>query len=203
MLRAGGRQGAALRILEQLAERLRRDGRLHRFAQVRAVAAAAAHQAGDALTALAAIVDAVSLCAPQKAVRTLLDEGQPLLDVLAFGRERIPSWKTGSDTGRFVEDLLARRQRASREEGLARPRAGGLQFSQRESELARLLSCGHSNRALAAALNMAPDTVKWHLKNIFGKLGVANRTQAVLRLQELGLSPAASTSPRASPERVA
>jgi len=203
VLMAEGRPEAALRILEQLAERLRRDGRLHRFAQVRAVAAAAAHQAGDALTALAAIVDAVSLCAPQKAVRTLLDEGQPLLDVLAFGRERIPSWKTGSDTGRFVEDLLARRQRASREEGLARPRAGGLQFSQRESELARLLSCGHSNRALAAALNMAPDTVKWHLKNIFGKLGVANRTQAVLRLQELGLSPAASTSPRASPERVA
>jgi LuxR family maltose regulon positive regulatory protein len=34
---------------------------------------------------------------------------------------------------------------------------------------------------------MAPDTVKWHLKNIFGKLGVANRTQAVLRLQEIGL----------------
>jgi LuxR family maltose regulon positive regulatory protein len=33
---------------------------------------------------------------------------------------------------------------------------------------------------------MAPDTVKWHLKNIFGKLGVANRTQAVLRLQEIG-----------------
>mgnify|MGYP001298887762 FL=1 len=41
---------------------------------------------------------------------------------------------------------------------------------------------------MAQALGMAPDTVKWHLKNIFGKLGVANRTQAVLRLQEIGLT---------------
>jgi LuxR family maltose regulon positive regulatory protein len=40
---------------------------------------------------------------------------------------------------------------------------------------------------MARSLGMAPDTVKWHLKNIFGKLGVANRTQAVLRLQEIGI----------------
>jgi LuxR family maltose regulon positive regulatory protein len=59
-------------------------------------------------------------------------------------------------------------------------------FSQREAEVARLLTAGHSNRDLAKNLGMAPDTVKWHLKNIFGKLGVANRTQAVLRLQEIG-----------------
>jgi LuxR family maltose regulon positive regulatory protein len=47
---------------------------------------------------------------------------------------------------------------------------------------------GMSNRDLAASLNMASDTVKWHLKNIFSKLGVENRTQAVLRLRELGFS---------------
>ena len=41
---------------------------------------------------------------------------------------------------------------------------------------------------LATALAMAPDTVKWHLKNIFGKLGVDNRTQAVLRLREMGFA---------------
>ena len=40
----------------------------------------------------------------------------------------------------------------------------------------------------ADVVTLAPDTVKWHLKNIFGKLSVSNRTQAVLRLQELGLA---------------
>jgi ATP/maltotriose-dependent transcriptional regulator MalT len=200
VLSAEGRPEAALRILERLTERLRREGRLHRFAQVRAVAAVAAYQSGDALSALAAIVDAVSLCAPQKAVRTLLDEGAPLLDVLAFGRGRIPSWKTGSELGQFVERLLSGHQRIEREEALARNRPKACHFSQREAELARLLSRGQSNRELAVALNMAPDTVKWHLKNIFGKLGVSNRTQAVLRLQEFGLTQSA---PQASlPERV-
>jgi LuxR family maltose regulon positive regulatory protein len=61
-------------------------------------------------------------------------------------------------------------------------------------DVARLLSIGpeqprHGPRPLA----LAPDTVKWHLKNIFGKLGVANRTQAVLRLQEIGLATSQST----------
>jgi len=127
VLIAEGRPEAALRILERLAERLRRDGRLNRFAQVRALTAVAAHQSGDALSALAAIVDAVSLCAPQKAVRTFRDEGGPLLEVLAFARDRIPSWKTEGEAGRFVERLLSDRQRLPREAGAisARPNSRG------------------------------------------------------------------------------
>jgi LuxR family maltose regulon positive regulatory protein len=67
-------------------------------------------------------------------------------------------------------------------------------FSPREIDVVRLLGVGQSNRDMAQSLGMAPDTVKWHLKNIFGKLGVANRTQAVLRLQEIGLTAAKSAS---------
>ncbi|MEI6099595.1 MAG: LuxR C-terminal-related transcriptional regulator [Alphaproteobacteria bacterium] len=44
-----------------------------------------------------------------------------------------------------------------------------------------------ANRDISETLSIAPDTVKWHLKNIFGKLGADNRTHAVLRLQEIGL----------------
>ena len=206
VLMAEERPEAALRILDRLADRLRRDGRLHRFAQVRALAAMAAHQSGDALSALAALVDAVSLCAPQSAVRSLLDEGAPLLDVLAFGRDRIPSWKTESVTGAFVEQLLAGRRRVGTPDGHMRQSFATPQLSAREADVARLLTSGQSNREMAQALAMAQDTVKWHLKNIFGKLSVSNRTQAVLRLQELGItqSPTAPTivAMRAPPERV-
>lgn len=205
VLIAEGRPEAAIRILERLAEPLRRDGRLQRFAQVRALTAIAAYKTGDALSALAAVVDTISLCAPQLAVRSLIDEGAPLLDVIAFGRDRIPSWRTAGATASFVDRVLAGHQRNGAE-GLQRRPSTSPQFSVREAEVARLLAHGRSNRELAEVLALAPDTVKWHLKNIFGKLGVSNRTQAVLRLQELGMISATDplTADRAvpPPERV-
>ena len=194
---ADQRPEAALRILNGLAERIRKDGRMRRFAQVRALVSIASHHAGDALTALAAIVDAISLCAPQGALRSLIDEGEPLQEVIAFGRERIPSWRGNSAIGKFVDQLVSSRaervgERPKRVSGRAS------KFSARETEVARLLCCGHSNIEMSRDLSMAPDTVKWHLKNVFGKLGVSNRTQAVLRLQALGLAGQSEPRPHVS-----
>lgn len=193
VLVAGGRPEAALRLLDRLSQRLRSGGRLKRLAQVRALSAVAAYRAGDSLTALAAIVDAVSLSAPQGALRSLMDEGAALRDVLRFAQSRIPSWKAGSDLGGFVAKLLDAECEAPPPLASARRRAP--EFSAREADVARLLSSGQTNRDVARALALAPDTVKWHLKNIFGKLGVSNRTQAVLRLQELGLGPQRHSMP--------
>ncbi len=140
------------------------------------------------MTALAAAVDTVSLCAPQNALRILIDEGTGLRDVLVFARGRVPSWSGDTQAGRYIDRVLqafAASERVATATPVAARRSP--RFSQREAEVARLLTAGHSNRDLARTLGMAPDTVKWHLKNIFGKLGVANRTQAVLRLQEIGL----------------
>jgi DNA-binding CsgD family transcriptional regulator len=76
------------------------------------------------------------------------------------------------------------------------------------SELAilRLLAQGHSNKALARALNVSENTVKTHLANLYAKLGVGRRVDAVLAAQRLGLvglpgMPAAwsSDSPVESP----
>jgi LuxR family maltose regulon positive regulatory protein len=188
VLIAEDRPDAALRILDQVAERVRLEGRLRRLAQVRAISAIAAYRAGDALTALAAAVDTVSLCAPQNALRILIDEGPGLRDVLAFARGRVPSWSGDTQAGRYIDHVMQAFV-ASERNATATPAVPrrSPRFSQREAEVARLLTAGHNNRDLARTLGMAPDTVKWHLKNIFGKLGVANRTQAVLRLQEIGL----------------
>ena len=50
-----------------------------------------------------------------------------------------------------------------------------------------LLAAGRSNRQIASELFVALSTVKTHIKNIYGKLDVRNRTQAVSRAGELGL----------------
>jgi len=183
-----GRPEAALRILDRLAERLRRDGRMQRLARVRALAAVAAFQAGDALSARAAVVDAVSICAPQAALRSLIDEGPLFQDVVAFCRDRIPSWNTDGEISFFVDRIMMSSTPVSLGKGPQQFPRRLPQFSSREADVVRLLSSGQSNRDVSHALSMAPDTVKWHLKNIFSKLNVSNRTQAVLRLQELGMT---------------
>jgi DNA-binding NarL/FixJ family response regulator len=60
-------------------------------------------------------------------------------------------------------------------------------LSSRELEILALVATGASNREIAATLFIAEGTVKNHLTNILGKLGVRDRTQAALKAKELGL----------------
>ena len=60
-------------------------------------------------------------------------------------------------------------------------------LTSREREVLRLLARGRTNSEIAQALVISPGTVKWHVENIIGKLGVVDRTQAAVRAVELGL----------------
>jgi DNA-binding NarL/FixJ family response regulator len=57
--------------------------------------------------------------------------------------------------------------------------AGAEELTVREQEILRLLARGLTNKEIAAATHLATDTVKTHLRNIYRKLGVRNRSQAV------------------------
>jgi LuxR family maltose regulon positive regulatory protein len=58
-------------------------------------------------------------------------------------------------------------------------------LTEKEVEILDLLQKGLSNSAISAAIGIALSTTKWHLKNIFAKLGVANRTAAILRVSQM------------------
>ena len=60
-------------------------------------------------------------------------------------------------------------------------------LTEREREILSLLARGASNREISETLFIASGTVKNHMSNIMGKLGVRDRTQAALKAQELGL----------------
>jgi LuxR family transcriptional regulator, maltose regulon positive regulatory protein len=77
---------------------------------------------------------------------------------------------------------------------LSRPRPGGAvvaglvaPLTPRELEVLGLLAAGRPNQAIAEELVITLDTVKRHVSHVLGKLGAANRTQAVARARELGL----------------
>jgi len=61
-------------------------------------------------------------------------------------------------------------------------------LSEREREILGLITAGASNREIAERLFLAEGTVKNHITNILGKLGVRDRTQAALKAKDLGLA---------------
>jgi DNA-binding NarL/FixJ family response regulator len=66
------------------------------------------------------------------------------------------------------------------------PSSQGPEITERERDVLRLLAAGYSNREIGRALFVAEGTVKNHVSNILTKLGVRDRTRAVLKALELG-----------------
>lgn len=64
---------------------------------------------------------------------------------------------------------------------------GNHEFSNREAEVLLFLCHGFTNKEIAQKLQITTNTVKTHLKNIYGKLGVNNRTQAAAEAKMLNI----------------
>jgi DNA-binding CsgD family transcriptional regulator/N-acetylneuraminic acid mutarotase len=81
--------------------------------------------------------------------------------------------------------------------------AENVDLSAREREILRLVANGTSNKEIARALSISPNTVKVHLRNIFAKTGVASRTEATLHAIRIGLIQVEGSSvliPDAAPQ---
>ena len=136
------------------------------------------------------------LGAPEDYLRVFVDEGPPmaaLLRQLLGGRD--PKWPAAVDAA--PRDYLVRLAAAFVQTGapiFPAAKRGAVMvpglveaLSARELEVLALLATGKSNRAIAEELVVTLDTVKRHVTNLFNKLGVASRIQAVARARELGL----------------
>ena len=62
-------------------------------------------------------------------------------------------------------------------------------LNNRENEVLQLIAKGYSNQEIAEKLVFSLYTVKSHARNIFGKLGVKNRTESIAKARLLGLLP--------------
>jgi DNA-binding NarL/FixJ family response regulator len=66
---------------------------------------------------------------------------------------------------------------------------GGGILTVREGKIAGLLDLGYTNRQIAETLCISPDTVKWHLRRVFAKLGAKDRVEAALRVRRILRGP--------------
>ena len=189
----------ALGLLERLHAQAETQGRrTGSVIEMRALQALTLDASGDQADALAALDEALTLGAPEGYLRMFVDEGPPMAalfrQLLAGRRHQRPA-----PAGAVPREYLARLVDAFEQAGLPvrlPVRPGGVvvaglvePLSARELEVLRLLAEGATNRAIAKQLVVSLDTVKRHVSNLFSKLEVANRTQAVTRARELGLLP--------------
>jgi len=140
---------------------------------------------GDTDQAITALEKALTLAKPGGFVRTFVDEGPAMARLLyeALSRGIAPD---------YVRRLLAAFPVAQPEKAdPARTRVPKSEMieplSERELEVLALFAEGLTSRETASRLFLAPNTVKAHSSNIYGKLGVHSRTQAIAKARALGL----------------
>lgn len=139
---------------------------------------------GQQAIALDVLREALLLGQQQGLVRTLLDLGPELLARADECRSR---YGAADPILAFYVDHLHRQ--SGRHAATAPQRAVALRepLSDRELDILRALAHSMSNKRIAQVLGVSPETVKWHLRNVYGKLGVVGRDDAVARARDLGL----------------
>jgi LuxR family maltose regulon positive regulatory protein len=195
VLLAQARPGQALALLDRLHAAAAAQDRVGSLIEIGALRALALAASGDAARAVDALAEALTLACPQGYVRVFADEGPPMAALLA---RLIAAQRSARAAAEVPLGCLARLQRALDAQD-AGPDAGqggaatvpGLveQLTRRELEVLQMLAAGRSNQAIAGQLVVTLDTVKKHVSHILGKLGAANRTEAVTRARELSLIP--------------
>ncbi|MDM0116274.1 LuxR C-terminal-related transcriptional regulator [Variovorax sp. J22R133] len=177
---ATGRIKEAVALLDDLRGKLSATGMAYLEARSSILLALALvhEQSEGSAAALASLDRALRYAHRNELIGSFVDEGEPLLDLLRDWR------RSGANAG--IEAGFLDRLEAAFNEVKSVPAAtpaarvcADAVLSAREFEVLDQMSRGLSNKEIGRALRLAPETIKWHLKNIFEKLGVSSRIEAV------------------------
>jgi LuxR family maltose regulon positive regulatory protein len=209
VLLAQGRLEDATRLLQPLLDRSSELGHTSRVIQVLILQALALEAGGYGSQAMTALEQGLALAQPAGFVRIFVNEGPPMARLLhkaaahgiapEYSARLLNAFGTADDA-----DADVRRQTTDRGPSASSVVDGQSYvvhrsspdlvepLSERELEVLGLIAEGLTNREIASRLFLALNTVKAHTRNIYGKLDVHSRTQAIARAQALGLLPRSS-----------
>ena len=173
-----GRIDRAEALLQRVVASMREADRTYRLAEARLVLAALYMRTGRAAEAEVLVDQVVDFAARQNCRRLLIDTHPDIAGMLPGARRRA---REGDQMWPLGDELSEETGQRPDQSALIEP------LTPRELEVLGLLREGIPNRAIAERLFVSLGTIKRHTHNIYGKLGVNNRTQAIIRGQELGL----------------
>jgi LuxR family transcriptional regulator, maltose regulon positive regulatory protein len=184
---AQGDPSAALAVLALVRQEMEANGWEDERLKVMVLQAVAHHAHGETDEAVQVVGDALTLAEAGGFIRLFVDEGPPMARLLSEAAAR-------GIAPEYTQRLLA----AFSPVGARHPLPGQVDsphaalvepLSERELEVLQHLAEGRSNQEIASRLYLSLHTVKVHTRNIYGKLGVHNRTQAVARARALDVLP--------------
>lgn len=187
-------EGAAMRLPEVIALSGER-GWQHQVVQLRMQSALVDHRRERPDAARESALKGLRLGHKLGLVRSVLDVDT---GVVAFAAEAVHGMSGDANDpvlAFYVDRLRAAQESAKALASMTNEAAfergtvpnGAEALSEREAKVVSLLSQALPNKKIARTLGLSPETVKWHLKNIYGKLGVSSRDEAVARVRDLGL----------------
>jgi LuxR family maltose regulon positive regulatory protein len=181
---AQGDSSTALGVLVPLSKQMEEKGWEDERLRIKVLQSVALHSQGKREEAVQMLGEALALAEPGGFIRLFVDEGPQMAQILSEAASRgiHPNY-----VGKLLANFEAEAQ--GRKGQPHRPPAQPLlePLSSRELVILQLIAEGLTNQAISERLFLAVSTVKGHNRNIFGKLHVQNRTEAVARARELGL----------------
>ena len=171
-------------LLERLLRAAQEGGRMGNVLEILLLQAFARQTQGDLPAALVPLKRALTLAEPEGYIRIFVDEGAPMAQLLseAAAHGIMPDY-----IGKLLAVFEADERKSEGESYLPPAQPLIEPLGQRELEVLQLMAQGLSNREISERLFLALSTVKGHNRNIFDKLQVQRRTEAVARARELGL----------------
>lgn len=175
------RPEAALSLLSHLLTSAEANKRMKSVIEILLLQALTRWTLGQTQQALVPLTQAFELSEPEGYLRIFVDEGARMASFL----RQVTSQQVG---GVYLNRVLAVFPPVEpNHNGKAPGLLLGKSLSSREQEVLRLVAAGLSNQAAGDRLCVTPGAIKKHLNNIYGKLGVNSRTQALIRARDLSL----------------
>ncbi len=175
--------GAALQLLKTLADAAEAGGRFGRLIEIQALRAVVLWRSRKNEQAFEVLGKCLALAETEGYVRIFVDEGGSMEELLQAYRTR----REGSLRAYTDRLLNVFRMSGGSTRLQTQPDLIGEALSNREIEVLQLLAAGLSNQEIADRLVLSKGTVKTHTHNLYGKLKVQTRTQAIARAKELNL----------------